>query len=105
MQEIRNRFTDRLESALTQLSDSNSRYANLLTNHDLTRGELEREKKENICLLQHTEKLEKKVVQLQNDIEEREILVLLNRNLQNNCQNLPHFQFLIGIPKSKKKNY
>jgi chromosome segregation ATPase len=76
MQEVRSRFTDRLESALTQLSDSNTRYANLLTSHDFIRGELERGEKEKVCLRQHIELLERKVVQLQNEIEERETLVL-----------------------------
>ncbi len=78
MQDVKSRFTDRLESALTQLSDSNTRYANLLTSHDLTREELERGEKEKVGLRQHIESLERKVAQLQNDMEERETLVLYN---------------------------
>ncbi|XP_046457196.1 protein quick-to-court-like isoform X1 [Daphnia pulex] len=74
MQDVKSRFTDRLESALTQLSDSNTRYANLLTSHDLTREELERVGKEKVCLRQHIESLERKIAQLQNDMEERETL-------------------------------
>lgn len=72
---MRNRFTDRLELALTQLSDSNTRYANLLTSHDLSRQELERSSKEQLRLRQKIESLEHKLAQLQMDMEERETMV------------------------------
>lgn len=72
---MRNRFTDRLELALTQLSDSNTRYANLLTSHDLSRQELERSSKEQLRLCQKIESLEHKLAQLQMDMEERETMV------------------------------
>ncbi|KZS10484.1 Uncharacterized protein APZ42_025035 [Daphnia magna] len=74
IQQVRNRFTDRLELALTQLSDSNTRYANLLTSHDLSRQELERSSKEQLRLRQKIESLEHKLAQLQMDMEERETM-------------------------------
>ncbi|XP_057373998.1 protein quick-to-court-like isoform X1 [Daphnia carinata] len=74
IQQVRSRFTDRLEAALTQLSDSNTRYANLLTSHDLSRQELEQNTKEQLRLRQKIESLEQKLAQLQIDMEDRETM-------------------------------
>jgi hypothetical protein len=98
MQDVKSRFTDRLESALTQLSDSNTRYANLLTSHDLTREELERVGKEKVCLRQHIESLERKIAQLQNDMEERETLVYFTTI----CNSTAGIEYLIHFNRNMK---
>lgn len=80
MQDVRTRFTDRLELALTQLGDSNTRYANLLTNYDHIKEELKQAETEHLRLRQQIVDLEHKVTQLQIEMEDRETLVILNNH-------------------------
>ncbi len=75
LQNIKSRFTDRLESALNQLGDANTRYANLLSSFENSREELETSRMELKEARQMIPELEKTVTKLQLDIESRELLV------------------------------
>lgn len=75
IQNVRGRLTDRLEQALGQLGDANTRYANLLSSYELNRGELKRAEQDMLLLREKLAEQERRLSQFQAESDERETRV------------------------------
>lgn len=75
VRDIKSRFTDRLEQALTQLGDSNTRFSKLLGNYDTCKEELRQSEVEKACLERKLKDLEECFTQLRNSMQEHETQV------------------------------
>lgn len=99
IQNLRSRFTDRLETALSQLGDSNTRYANLQSSYDLSREELRRTEAELKRSHEEISELERKIAKLQSDMETREVQVCVH-SLVKWLHIVTHMVSLyLGLPK------
>ena len=76
MQTIRARLTDRLEQALEQLGESNTRYANLMSSYDRNRDQLNAAEAELKTLRETLTRHEQLIARLQSELDERETQVI-----------------------------
>ena len=76
MQTIRGRLTDRLEQALEQLGESNTRYAILMSSYDRNRDQLNAAEAELKTLRETLTRHEQLIARLQSELDERETQVI-----------------------------